>query len=56
MLMGGYFDVARTRLVQAGPASDELDHLRRGLAYSCLPPKRFVGSMNLSPSNLYPPT
>ena len=29
--MGGDFDVARPRLVQAGPASDELDHLRRGL-------------------------
>ena len=29
--MSGDFDVARPRLVQAGPASDEWDHLQRGL-------------------------
>ena len=70
--MGGRFDVARTRLVQAGPASDELDHFQHGLvnglpelqhdrhrSLSLLlftPKHRFVGFMNLSPSYLYPPT
>ena len=29
--MGGDFDVARPRLVQAGPASDEFDHFQHGL-------------------------
>ena len=66
--MGGDFDVVRTRLVQAGPASDELDHLQRGLVDGFNPklphdrpitwlllltPKRFVGLMNFSLSDLY---
>ena len=66
--MGGHFDVARPRLVQAGPASDERDHPQCGLVdgfnpelprdrpITCLLPKRFVGCMKLSLSDLYLPT
>ena len=65
--MGGRFDVARTRLVHPGPASDEWDHFQRGLVdgfnpkllhdrpITWLTPKRFAGYTKLSPSDLIPP-
>ena len=64
--MGGHFDVARPRLVQTEPASDERDHPRCGQVdeypelphdrlITYLPPKRFVGCMELTLSDLYLP-
>ena len=61
--MGGGFDVARPRLVQVGPASDEWDHFQRGLVDGFNPHDRLITwltlvypFMNLSLSDFYLPT